>query len=388
MMKKRTIVEITGVMNCGGAELMMMNILRRLHRDFHFVFLILASDPNHAVGEFDDEIRALGAEIIPIDSVRRAGVRAFEKNLTDFLRKLQPDVTHCHLNSKCGIVARCAHRAGVGKIISHSHARLKFRGNPVSVMLSYAELFWQRGMINRYSTDFWGCSEDALCSLYSAKNRKKAKTVYNLLDGQRFTQPDATVVEELRRTLDLQGKRVLGVVGRIAPVKNYTFAVEVLEKAVEYAPNTCLLIVGAKQFPQYAEALFAQIKAHGLEDHVIYLPPRLDIENVYPLMDVCLGTSVREGASLTAIEAQLSGCYTMVSPGYLNMVDLGVGLFCQQSDFRAENWAKSVETFLNSPVTVPPEQRREALIRKGFDLTAEIDKIRIAYAGEEAENSQ
>lgn len=387
-MKKRTVVEITGVMNCGGAELMMMNILRKLHDDFHFVFLILVSDPQKAEGEFDAEIRALGAEIIRIDSVRRAGVRAFEQDLTQRLRDLQPDVVHCHLNSKCGIVAKCAHRAGVKRIISHSHARLKFRGNPVSVAASYAELFWERGMINRYSTDFWGCSEDALRSLYNAKNRKKAKVVYNLIDGERFTQPNAAAVDALRNELSLQGKHVLGVVGRIAPVKNFTFAVEVLSKLAGRDSDVRLLIVGAKQFPQYTETLFARVKELGLEDKVIYLPPRLDIENVYPLMQVCLGTSVREGASLTAIEAQLSGCYTVVSAGYLRMVDLGVGLFCQQAEFSAEDWAKTVESQWCAPHRVSAEKRRAALIEKGFDLNAEIEKIKAEYAGEDAKNER
>lgn len=379
-MKKPTVVEITGVMNCGGAELMLMNILRRLHKDFHFVVITLVNDPKNTVGEFDDEIRALGAELIPIETVRKAGVRAFEKKLTELLRKLHPEVTHCHLNSKCGIVAKCAHRAGVKKIISHSHARLKFRGNPLSVAFSYAELYWERGMINRYSTDFWGCSDDALRSLYSAKNRERAKVVYNLLDADRFTRPQEEKVEALRDELGLRDKTVLGLVGRIAPVKNYLFAVDVLAKVAERCANVRLLIVGARQMPRYAEELTAKIKEMGLEENVILLPPRQDIEAVYPLMQLWLGTSIREGASLTAIEAQLCGCRTMVSNGYLEMVDLGVGLFRRQPDFSAERWADDILEWLQKPAFVPAAERREALIAKGFDLETEIDKIKTEYA--------
>lgn len=382
-MKKPTVAEITGVMNCGGAELMLMNILRRLHNDFHFVFVIVVTDEDHKTGEFDDEIRALGAELVYIESMRTIGIGEFQKRLTQMFRQMAPDVAHCHLNSKCGVVAKCAHEAGVAKIISHSHARLKFRGNPISAAASYAELYWERGMINRYSTDFWGCSADALRSLYTKKNRHSAKSkiVYNLIDGDRFTKADPQKTEGLRQSLGLQDKLVLGVVGRIAPVKNHIFAVDVLAQVLQQRKDAVLLIVGAKQFKDYTQTLFAKIQSMGLEKNVVYLPPRKDIECVYPLMDICLGTSIREGASLTAIEAQLSGCYTMISPGYLKLVDLGLGLLKQEPEFSAAQWAQDLLARGRSADGPTPEARRQALIDKGFDLNTEIDKIKAEYAG-------
>lgn len=374
-------MHITGAMNFGGAEVLMMNIVRKLHNRFNFVFLVHKTNKQEVKGDFDDEILALGAKIVYCNSIRSIGLRAYQKELTQLLNDLKPDVVHCHLNAKCGVIVKCAHRAGIKKIISHSHAQLKPRGSLLRKALFLAELCWQKTMINKYSTDYWGCSKEALESLYykKARNSEKCKKVSNLIDGERFIYPNLETIKEYDKNYNKENKFVIGLVGRIAPVKNYIFALEVAKELKNRNADFIMLIVGLEQDFEYALKFFSTIKAYELEDCVIHLKPHKDIENVYGIMDVVLGTSISEGFSITAVEAQLSGAYTFLSNGYPKEVNLGAGNCEQINSFDASLWADKIEHVMHNYTCVSEEARKEALVKRGFDLGVEIEKIAMEY---------
>ena len=378
---KKTIMHITGVMNFGGAEVLMMNIVRKLRNRFNFVFLVHKANMQEIKGDFDDEIFALGAKIVYCNSIRSIGLKAYQKELTQLLNELKPDVVHCHLNAKCGVIAKCAHKAGIKKIISHSHAQLKPRGRLVKKVLFRAELCWQKTMINKFSTDYWGCSEEALESLFYKKARKsqKCKKISNLIDGEKFIFPNQEIVKEYIKKHNKDNKFVIGLVGRIAPVKNYIFALEVAKELKKRKVNFMMLIVGLEQDADYANKFFSTIKLYELEGCVVHLQPHKDIENIYGIMDVVLGTSISEGFSITAVEAQLSGAYTFLSNGYPKEVNLGAGNCEQINYFDANLWADKIERVMQNNICASEEARRDALIKKGFDLDVEIEKIAMEY---------
>ena len=63
-MKKIKILHVTGAMNRGGAEVMLMDIYRNISEKFHFDFLINYKHKLGVVkGDFDEEIQANGAQI-------------------------------------------------------------------------------------------------------------------------------------------------------------------------------------------------------------------------------------------------------------------------------------------------------------------------------------
>ena len=159
-------------------------------------------------------------------------IKKLKKQLISILRELKPDVVHCHLNAKCGIISKCASKAGVKKIISHCHAKLKFKGNIVKSALSYAELFWQKRLIKKHSTDFWGCSKEAQESLFNKKTRRsdKCNVISNLIDANRFIYPNEELIKLNKEKFNPSSKFAIGLIGRIAPVKNYLFAIEVAKE--------------------------------------------------------------------------------------------------------------------------------------------------------------
>ncbi len=377
-MKKKTVVEVTGALNFGGAEMMQLNIFRKLHREFNFIFLVNEVKGKRVKGDFDDEILNKGGRIEYIDSLMSSGIKNYEKNLADFFNKEKPDVVHCHLNAKCGTVSKVAKKCGIKKIISHSHAKLVFRGNPIKVMLYKLELIYQRRLINKYSTDFWGCSKDALYSLYNKKNiaSNKCKVISNLIDCERFTAENNEKVTDIKKELNINSGLTLGLVGRIAPVKNYEFAVEVANELKSRNFDFNMFIFGNAQSKEYYEFLIDKIKTYNLQDNIKIFPAKADIENYYKVFDIYLGTSHQEGFSITAAEAQVSGCYSLISNGYPEEIIFSEN-FGIQLPLDVKVWADEIEKFKGKRIDV--ETCKKALISKGFDLDTEIKKIGAEY---------
>ena len=203
--------------------------------------------------------------------------------------------------------------------------------------------------------------------------------VSNLIDAERFIYSNKEMVEKYKAEYNPECCFAMGVVGRIAPVKNYLFALEVALECKKYMQDFVLFIVGLKQDLEYTKKIFEKIETSGLKDHVVYIEPKTDVENCYAMMDVVLGTSIREGFSLTAVEAQLSGAYTLLSNGYPQEVNLDAGNCVCMDNFDASIWAQKVLAIKESPITVSAEERKKALMARGFDLDVEIDKIAEEY---------
>ena len=166
----KTILEVTGRMDRGGAETMLVDIIKQTHQNFNYIFLINVKDENECAGQYDSILKSLGCKFYYIGTVWSMGISAYTKRFESICSEIGNtvapiDVVHCHMNSKCGTVLRAAKRAGIKKRIAHSHAEIRFNGSIPSVIVNYAELYFQKILINKYATDFWGCSEKALLSL-------------------------------------------------------------------------------------------------------------------------------------------------------------------------------------------------------------------------------
>ena len=114
------VLQVVGTMNRGGAEVMLMDILRYKPDDVHFDFLINNPPEDlYREGVFDKEILERGCKIKHIGTQLRMGPAKYVKRFHNIYEELRPDVVHIHLNAKCGIIAYAAHKAGCKRIITH-----------------------------------------------------------------------------------------------------------------------------------------------------------------------------------------------------------------------------------------------------------------------------
>lgn len=344
MNKKLKVLQVVGVMNHGGAEAMLMDIFRQLHDTIDFVFLV--NDHKHLLGRegaFDKEILALGGKIRYIGSQGSLGPLKYIRQMKQIVAEENPDLAHSHLNAKSGFIALALHIAGVKRIIAHCHANIKFHGSSLSNFLHEAEVRFQKLLISRYCTDFWGCSIEANNRLFYGKNLDKSLVINNAIDCAKYEAVTHSQSQSLRDSYKLpQGAIVLGNVGRIVPHKNIAFIVDILAELNKRGTPAYLVVVGRNDAKDYVDNMMANARRLGVADNIIFLGERSDIPVVMHTFDVFVGTSLREGFGLVAVEAQAAAVPCVLYKGFPPLTDMKVGLVSYLNEFIVSLWCDAI----------------------------------------------
>ena len=170
---------VVGPMNHGGAEVMVMELLRHKNPNTEVDFIVHQLR-DHVTGSatFDAEIEARGGRIIPIVTPSQSGLIAYFRSFRKIIAEYgPPDIVHSHLNARSGLVALAAWRAGVPRIIVHAHAQLTFRGSLLYRLISNVELAVAKVVFGLVATDFWGCSYEAIRSQFPRIISRRQPTV-------------------------------------------------------------------------------------------------------------------------------------------------------------------------------------------------------------------
>ena len=121
------------------------------------------------------------------------------------------------------------------------------------------------------------------------------------LEAEREAEREATR-KELGIGLD---ELVVGIVGRMVPIKNHELFLDLLPELFATAPGPArALVVGSGE---RESVLRARAEALGVQDRVIWLGWRRDLPRLYPAMDVLLLTSHDEGTPVAVFEALVGG---------------------------------------------------------------------------------
>lgn len=376
------VLQVVGTMNRGGAEVMLMHILRNKPDYIHFDFLV--NNPPEDLereGVFDDEIRSRGCQIRHIGSQLRLGPVRYIKEFTKVCEELQPDVVHAHLNAKCGIIALAAHRAGCKRIISHCHANIRFRGSFISIILGELELAFQKRLIAKYATDWWGCSSDANRRLYLPRVRRKSVVINNAIELTDYQIVNPVDVSGLRTSYNLPDSTIiLGNVGRIVPHKNIAFIVEVMDELRKRGKDVAFVVAGRDDSPYYTAKL--RDRANEIEipkDRILFLGERSDIPVVMHTFDVYVGPALREGFGLVAIEAQAAAVPCVLYKGYPKGSDMGVGLCTILDDLNPMLWADAIIAATNR-LPISKDIVYQSITELGFDAKENSRRVCLLYA--------
>lgn len=374
------VLQVTGTMNRGGAEMMLMDILRHKSPDVHFDFLI-NNDPRnlHEVGSFDEEILSCGCEIKHIGSQLRLGPVRYIKEFQKVVKELQPDVVHIHLNGKCGIIALAARLAGVKKIIAHCHADIRFRGSLPARVANETELFLQKFLIAWCATDFWGCSTEANRRLYWPWVRQESLVINNAITCEDYENVTEAQWRNLRSCYNLPNDAVvLGNVGRIVPHKGIAHIVDVLSELVTRGVNVHFMVVGRNDDKEYVDAMMAHAREQNVAGRIHFLGERGDVPVVMHTFDVFVGPALREGFGLVAVEAQAACVPCVLYKGFPKSVDMRSGLVTFMNDFDTTRWCDAIIASLKKN-HVSKEQVFQKIKALGFDAMENAQNVCLLY---------
>lgn len=369
----RLVIVITGL-RTGGAEMMLLKVLERLDPAWRPHVISLTD-----VGEIGQRIAALG---IPVEGLGlrpgRVGPLAVAR-LATRLRELRPDVVHTwmyHADLVGGLAAKLAGACAVGWCIRNNAL------DPARTRLSTR-------LVARACAVLSGRVPDRIVSCSEVARQVHVDLGYcadrmvvlpNGFDLGAF-RPDAAAREEVRRKLGVaDGTPLVGIVGRVDPVKNYEgfFAAAALVRARR--PDAHFVLVGQGLEPGNTD-IFALAAAAGVGDVTHLLGRRDDVPRLMAALDVYVSSSHSEAFPNVLGEAMACGVPCAVTDvGDSGLIVGDTGRTVAPGDMVA------LAAAIGELLELPPRQRSElaeaarARVAARFEIGAVVKAYEAFYA--------
>ncbi len=295
-------------MNIGGPALHVTLLNARLDPR-RYESLLVSGTENPGEGNLLDWAAGKGVrpvmipEIIGEATFKPRDVIALQK-MYALIRRERPHIVHTH-TAKAGFVGRLAARAARVPIIVHT-----YHGHVLSGYYSplKTSLLRQMEKALAHSSDCIVAVSDQIrneLAEFGIARKDKIVAVPLGLELDQFlniTRGAGT----LRRELGIrQDAPLVGIVGRLAPIKNHRLFLEMARQMLVTVPNACFVIVGdgviRGELEEYARHL-------GIAGQVIFTSWRRDLANIYAALDTLIVSSINEGTPVSAIEAMAAGC--------------------------------------------------------------------------------
>ena len=333
--KRISVLHVVGVMDRGGVETWLMNILRRIDRSaFTLNFVTQTMQP----GVFDEEIRDLGSKVIPCLHPSRPW--SYGRTLRQILASEQCDIVHSHVHHYSGFVMRVARSFGVKGRITHSHLDSSLADAKTSLSRAgYLKL--TKRWIARDSSRKLAVSERAAVSLFGkADSLNQWQTMPCGSDLEPFTMRVDRA--DVKKQLGLpEVAFVIGHVGRFAEQKNHSFLVRTAAEVLVQNPRAHFVLAGDGPL---RPAIEQQVAAAGLSHHFKFLGVRPDVPRLMMgAMDAFLFPSLYEGLPLALVEAQAAGLPCLYSDDIALETDIVKPLLHRLSLAQpASEWASKI----------------------------------------------
>jgi glycosyltransferase involved in cell wall biosynthesis len=289
-----------------AVKFLLLNQLKFLKNQGYDVYVVCPT------GKFIEEIEAEGIKVKNISFNR--GLNPFLHAITlvklfFYFYKEKFDIVHTH-NPVPGLVGQLAAKAaGVPIIINTIHG-LYFTEN--SAYLKRKIFVFLEKVAASCSTLIFSQNKEDLKTIIKERICKPEKIKYlgNGIDLERFNPNKFSKgdIEDKKRKLGIASDRVVvGIVGRLVREKGYLDLFDAFKEILIKFPKALLVSVGPLE-PAKKDAINPElIKEHNIRENVLFLGERTDVDEIYPLMDVFVLPSWREGFPRSVIEAGAMG---------------------------------------------------------------------------------
>lgn len=374
-MKPIRVLQVLTIMNVGGAETMIMNYYRNIDRTkVQFDFLLHRQEK----GYFDEEILSLGGHIYKLCPITPFNYFNYIKELNAFFDKHKEFyIVHSHLNALSSIILSVAKKKNIPFRIAHSHLAVEpsvlkkiFKKNTdiKATLKDYLQTLIRPKILNSANI-FFACGEKAGVWLYG-KNHQ-FKIVNNAINATKYKY-DYETRKNLKKKLGLEGKKVIGHIGRFNEQKNHYFLIKIFNEIFKKDKNSILLLIGEGNLKDKIMTEAEKLKIH---QKIRFMGLRTDIPELLQCFDIFLFPSLYEGLPVTLIEAQASGLRVITSTTVTTEVDI-TGLITYVDLRKSESvWAEIVLNKIN----YIRENTLEGVIKGGFDISSNAKNLQEFY---------
>ncbi|GIM28751.1 putative glycosyltransferase EpsF [Clostridium polyendosporum] len=364
------ILQITGGMNTGGAETMIMHLYRTIDKSkVQFDFISFTDAKCH----YDDEIKALGGRIFYVPSPKKTNLFKFIVDLYRVIKQYGPyHAVHAHTLFNSGLALLAARLAGIKLRICHSHNTLGDYGHILIRKIYFA---FMRVLIKLNSNKNVSCTKAAGKFLFGKRSiRKQMFTVLpNAIDLTPYKYIDLNAVRSMRKKLGInEDTLVIGHVGKFGEQKNHIFLVRLAEYLRDKEVDFKLILIGQGDLKKQIEAM---IEEKQLNEHVKFLGVQTNIPLYMRMFDVFVLPSLYEGLGIVLIEAQAAGTPCVISDTIPKECDMGLGLINMLSlNAKLDSWLNAI---LNSSKTkrISSSITTGVILKNGYNLDTTVKTL-------------
>ena len=372
------VLQVIGVMDRGGAETMVMNLYRAMDRDeVQFDFLV----HEQREGDYDAEIRRLGGRFFRVPRFTGVNRGAYRKEVRAlFAEHPEWRVVHGHIGSCAPVYLSEAKRAGAFAI-AHSHAQ-NYEGGLAGLAFNLVA-----HPVRHVADYFMACSREAGLDRFgqAVVEGDRFAVVPNGIDMTRYACDEAAH-EAAKAEMGLSGRPVVCHTGRLIPVKNHAFLLDVFAQVKRELPDAVLLCAGRGELEG---ELRDKARERGLADSVRFLGVVDDVPRILRAVDLFVFPSVKEGLALSVVEAQASGLPTIASTGVPELAVVSDRARRLPLSDGAEAWAKECVAELRRAGGTPRTDACGQARAHGFDIADTSARLAAFYrAAAEGKNAR
>lgn len=309
-MKKIKVLRIINRFNIGGPTFHVTLLTKHLGQTFETKLVGGVpddgeSDSMHVLREY--EIEPIVLEELQRDPSFTSDRKAYKK-IKEIIQEYKPDIVHTHAAKAGALGRRAAAKCGVPVVIHtfHGHVFHSYFSKIKTEVLKSIER-----ALARKSTGIIAISDQQkkeLSEIHKICPAEKIEVIPLGLDLTRFNENKTENRTRMRAELGLKDEEIaLAIIGRLAPVKNHEFFLDVVEQVAEKTKKALrVFIVGDGSEREVLEMRAKQInnKHKGLITFTSWIE---DIASLNHAMDLVCLTSKNEGTPVSLIEAQAAG---------------------------------------------------------------------------------
>jgi len=309
MSNKVKVLRILNRFNLGGPVYNASYLSKYLESDFETLLIGGQKLEDEENALFIPESMDLKPIIIP-EMTRSLGIfselKAYKK-ITEIIDSFKPDIVHTHA-SKAGALGRiAASRTGVKHIVHtfHGHVFEHYFGPLKSNLVRTTERYLANkteaiiAISNKQKID--------LVERFRIAEEEKVHVIPLGFDLDKFKVNIQDKRKKFRERYHLKDDDIaIGIIGRLAPIKNHDLFIEVVSEIKKERANIRAFVIGDGEIKQ---SLIEKTKKTGLTTEgenadVVFTSWFKHIDQILPGLDIVTLTSLNEGTPVSLIEAQ------------------------------------------------------------------------------------
>lgn len=333
-------------MDRAGIETMLMNYYRHIDRSkVQFDFLCNKTKP----GAYDDEIKQMGGKIYHTPGLNPAKYPQYLK----YMKKLFADnpeykVVEAH-NGALGVYA--LHAAKVNNIpvrIFHAH------GASITKDWKLPLKLFCKSRLAANITERYTCGK-AAAECYFGKEVVESGNydfIPNAIEVEKFLF-NQEIRNQIRSKYNLNGKHVIGHVGRFMSQKNHTFLLDVFAEYVKEDKDAYLVLLGDGEL---MDSMKNKAKELGISDLVLFVGNVGNANEWYQAFDVFILPSIWEGLPVVGVEAQAADLPCIFSENVTKEIGLSDKAAFLSLDAPKKEWTDEIKRKLQNTERVDREK--------------------------------